>query len=586
MKNSYPQIRRLRPAAVWTLVAALAAAVAPAPIPTAAEPVLAAAEPVLTQTAQVADGPAGEGSPGHPIPVNVHDQIDYTLTVDIPPAAVGRPSYDVLFVLDWSDSLEWGYEWEDRQADKDNHQTARWRAGDTIRGLSLWMSQNYPDSRIALMALSSNARNSSDPADTYIQIDTDFVWAEAMGGVIDAAFDEAPDLLFDDVSVFMRAGNDKLAGASTTYGGSQPKQPGYGSPPVRTVKPRTDRSRIPVMVVMSDFQIGLGDFPHPPVAGGDWATVNAQAEVFRQNFPDGVLLGLRMDPAVERDEFPALITSRTHDEKMYDTFDPIGEPVRAWGWAQFKPGQTPSKHESVLRDLIQAKAPPPVYSGVLVDLLPAGLMYIRTEPGVYLENVDGRDQLSWRYPSLRPGRITVRFRAYVIGEGIFDNRVELRLTGQFPATFSSNTTYHRTGLEPVGPSLHLRQIVVERSLSPVQLPSAGHLQVADLGVPHHITTNSGVHQVGQTDFTDHALTDGDDPIHNLSVVVPQYYDYVGYVVTTTSADHDPADIQHGLIALDYGREREYWLTIYLRPAAVTLGEYSWDVHHNDFGMIA
>jgi hypothetical protein len=68
-------------------------------------------------------------------------------------------------------------------------------------------------------------------------------------------------------------------------------------------------------------------------------------------------------------------------------------------------------------------------------------------------------------------------------------------------------------------------------------------------------------------------------------IVPQYYEYVGHVATTTDVTHDPKDMQTNLTILDYGVNGEYWVTMYIRPKATKPGDHTWDFRTNKFGKI-
>jgi hypothetical protein len=115
------------------------------------------------------------------------------------------------------------------------------------------------------------------------------------------------------------------------------------------------------------------------------------------------------------------------------------------------------------------------------------------------------------------------------------------------------------------------------------------MQLDNTGVSRNITTESGAHGVGTTPFTDYRLTP--DPLtpnnlfYRVTDIVPQYYEYAGYVATTTDVAHDPKDLQTNLLILDYGVNAEYWVTMYIRPKATNPGDYTWDFRTNEFGKI-
>jgi hypothetical protein len=129
-------------------------------------------------------------------------------------------------------------------------------------------------------------------------------------------------------------------------------------------------------------------------------------------------------------------------------------------------------------------------------------------------------------------------------------------------------------------------MVVERSNSTVQVPGAGFITLTNNNVVYGVTTNSGVQGVGSTAFTDHVVVPSpSSAFFIVNDIVPQYYEYVGYVVTTFNTVHNPAAMSTGSIILDYGTSVQYWVTIYIRPRPGQPGDYTWDWRTNDFGSI-
>jgi hypothetical protein len=88
-----------------------------------------------------------------------------------------------------------------------------------------------------------------------------------------------------------------------------------------------------------------------------------------------------------------------------------------------------------------------------------------------------------------------------------------------------------------------------------------------------------------TPFTSYALAPSADPLWTVKDIVPQYYEYAGYVATATETAHKPSDAQTGPILLDVDASDEYWVTVYIKPMAAAPGDYTWDSHSNEFGQI-
>jgi len=149
--------------------------------------------------------------------------------------------------------------------------------------------------------------------------------------------------------------------------------------------------------------------------------------------------------------------------------------------------------------------------------------------------------------------------------------------------------------------LHVRQVLlpaVGETTLPTGLstPTMGYMTLTaylspDLSTPvstMNITTNSQIGDIPQY-FTDYKLAvDATKNVYGVNDIVPQYFKYAGYVLTTsittphsaTAMNTDPD------ILVDYSAmQTEYWLTIYLRPDTDTPIENLVIQATNQFGTI-
>jgi hypothetical protein len=547
--------------------------------------------PTATKTAKVvSSGQEGNGSAASPIAVNLGDEIEYKLSVNLPDIFQPKPQYDVLFVLDWSFSMNAGYE-EGQQATKngDEKWTARLKAKSTIMTLSKDMFGAYPGSRIAVMGLNSNDRNRNQPGYTHIQVDTNFVTSKDYSSVIEKAFTSKPSLKFDDVGMFLQAALDKMNGkVPATYGGNASPYPGGNPAPKVTIKPRTEiGKRIPVIVMISDFQYGMGDFSKQPYYGGNWDHFTTVADAFKRKYPQGILLAARADTIESTDEFKGKFGTQQHDIAMNNAFTNRGGTENnkpRWGWVKFEKGQSQEYQDSLLFELIKNKVPVPSTATQISDLLPKGLEYVKSEPGGTKTTVGGQDLVTWDLPSLPIGTTTVTVKAKVKEYGTFVNKADVAVKGH--DTITTNPTYHKATPPKLPAKLHLRQIILERANSTVELPPKGYLHLDTQGSSIGVTANSGVEGVGTTDFTEYviALTSASS-VYTITDIVPQYYEYVGHVTTTKNVAHDPAAAKGGDASVDFAANDEYWVTVYLKPQKTEPGNYTWDIHANDFGEV-
>lgn len=162
--------------------------------------------------------------------------------------------------------------------------------------------------------------------------------------------------------------------------------------------------------------------------------------------------------------------------------------------------------------------------------------------------------------------------------------------------------------------LHVRQIIRDPSTE-IVVPDEGYLTIRNtldstgsLTDFHAQVAVDSSKQETMGSFTTFAvetehLTDALDQV-NLSAVIPEFYQYVGYHLTDQTSD--PGGASHlstapvptpltGEVALsrsDIDNREEFWLTLYLKPVKDQTGTanktpqpYSWNYKHNELGEI-
>ncbi len=86
----------------------------------------------------------------------------------------------------------------------------------------------------------------------------------------------------------------------------------------------------------------------------------------------------------------------------------------------------------------------------------------------------------------------------------------------------------------------------------------------------NITTISQL-EIAPQNFTDYMLDIKNGDQYKVTDIIPQYFSYVGNVVTYKDTQHLVADMDEGPeVLVDYTDEGEAWVTIYLRPASEEL----------------
>jgi hypothetical protein len=560
--------------------------------------VLAAGVP--QKNAHVNNDAVKNGSSINPIPVQSGDDITYDIVVDKTSGV--EPIYDILFVLDWSSSMNTGYvSGTPTSPPSAANPSSRIMARDTIENLSQRIFEAYPGSRIAIMGLNSAGPDydlvTVDPKYTYLQIDTDFVGPDQYASVLQHAFDTPPAFNGDDNSTFLRAAIDKLSGNTATQygGGANPStaNPNPATVPAKKVLPRTNTTRTPMVIMISDFILDYRrDGYNNTAAYSQWAQFNSQVDRFKSTFSNGILITVRADNAHSK-YLANFFFKSAPDLRDTEMQTAINKGNGDFGWVKFTYGQTQTVQDNLVFNMLQSKAPPPPEFKV-IDQIPDGLTIQSTNPAA---TVSGQT-VTWDLKGQPAGQYTLTVVTKVSGpptsqSGNYENTALVQ--AECEADVNTNTTYHRPYSPPVNPTLHIRQIVIT-PISAVQKPLAGYFQLSNDNRIMPITGESGVHGQAATDYTEYQLTlSGTDNVYRVHDFIPQYYEFAGHYQNSGGAaanNHNtlsgliqPSSVQNGQIQLDYSKAGEYWLTIYIKPANLP-EDYTWSYASNDFGSIS
>lgn len=151
--------------------------------------------------------------------------------------------------------------------------------------------------------------------------------------------------------------------------------------------------------------------------------------------------------------------------------------------------------------------------------------------------------------------------------------------------------------------LHVRQIIMDKNAD-IVVPTEGFVvaknsstaisQAVVLSGEEKKTNPSS--EVGYTDFAVNIDDIGGNKTIDLSAVVPEFYEYQGYVATNSYGIHQSTQLKTGtyqynlLAGLSANPDIfEQWVTIYMKPKTNNTGlpqPYSWDYKLNDFKTIA
>ena len=377
---------------------------------------------------------ADNGTAESPVLVDPGDIIRYEIeltnerkiTVDDP------VKYDILFVLDWSESMEAWMFW-------DIPESARQYERDVMLDMFDFITIEYPDSRVSVMALNAQTGLTNNPVNTFIQFETDFLtpedyWDKGWRGIIDAAFNEDPRNTTEDLASFMRAARQKMSGLVFNYGNAN-----IGG--AKDIIPRKGDDldeRIPVIVFISDFQI-----PRSQSIGSSnyWTSVfKNHVDNYAQVFPNGILQTVRFDHRGNHSGGNVEYATEYFDRLMMNNISPAGRA--GWGFTKVELETDYTTALQLIKDDFTSLVPSVDKRGVLVtDFVPAGLIVNENSimpAGSYNSLMH---TVSWDLSEEEDGPITLSFDVTVgPGDATYVNVAALSYVEGYQT--QTNATYH------------------------------------------------------------------------------------------------------------------------------------------------
>ena len=378
---------------------------------------------------------AENGTASNPVEVSIGDLIHYSIsTVNEVDTVVVPVKYDVLFVLDWSGSMN----------------TSMNTGGDYAwayqRSITLDMCDfiisNCPGSRVAVMAMNAVLNCYYRQEYTNIQFQTDFLEAAAYAGQrpgIDAALMVSHAYIQDDNGSFLDAAIDKMAGVpGASYGG-----PSTGG--AVSVDPRTGSDldeRLPVIIHISDFQMTEEAGGMNASGARYWSEVmKGCADRLESLLPTGRLQTVRLDHS-----FNAAFSLSLYDGLMEDYLSPAGRAD--WGFTKVA-YNTPYDEAlaSVKEDFAAITTVEALQGTIINDPVPAGLavdVASISHGGVY---DPASHTITWDLTDEEAGEVTVGFDAIVseLTEVYVNSASAVFVDGSAGA---SNATYHQPLVAP------------------------------------------------------------------------------------------------------------------------------------------
>ena len=385
-------------------------------------------------------GAVDNGTSANPVQVQIGDDLTYQISIDNPGPQSQAPdvAYDVLFVVDWSNSMRVGAMTSAGSSAANGIMYAK----NISQSMSQYVLDNYPGSRVGLLGMYSTQANVYDINSTYIAsdtssrnspgVDTPFVGTMSdFNSQIAPLFNVAPLPQTDDVAVFLRAGIDKMQGLNTMVGSDTAYNP-------RSIIPRDDQTRIPVIVLISDFQVDQAISPNY------WTTrLKPQADRFASAYPSGILMTVRMDTDLNS-ALPttgAKFNTSAYDTLMKNNVAPYNYANRGWNFTKVDYNTSYDTALTNFRNAFTSNVtppPPPALPSTVTDTVPDGLTIVSTDPAA---TIDGQT-VTWDMDQLPAGDTVLTVKTQVAEDGTFNNTAHIATWNEDP--YDTNTTYHKT----------------------------------------------------------------------------------------------------------------------------------------------
>lgn len=236
---------------------------------------------------------------------------------------------------------------------------------------------------------------------------------------------------------------------------------------------------------------------------------------------------------------------------------------------------------------------------VMTDSIPIGLTFNPEVDKVWLEYVEISNYIYQNgILSINLGDISINnpkvisFTARVNSDAYnkyITNTVDLIGTNGHAIAFSEEIY-----IKSLTRFIHIRQIILEENQM-IQKPALGYIKIfivnpttwVDVKNIYNVAAYSGSDS-NETLYSDYQLImDLDYKGCLVSIITPQYYQYDGYLLTTTAEEnHNPLNKKMSSdIHLDYDLVNEYWLTVYLKPIVTNRDLFKWNTKVNKFGTI-
>lgn len=258
----------------------------------------------------------------------------YTIEMKYPQeGAVPASSFDIVFAMDWSNSMNHSYTHAPPPligiSEPVLPNCARLMAKDTIINVCADLFDDFPESRICLLGMNVPAAYNltTDVSKVYMDENTGFVGKNEYATKIQNAFSRTPTNSADSPVVFATVARQILDG-------------------------RADKSRTPVLILISDYQICANNTPSAIAAANTYWDVNMsnEADAFHATYPTGRLLAIRSDHYGNVSYQDGLNMNNTANEKMSNSFIKYNH----WAWMTLNPDNFTNANAQIKAMIVHA----------------------------------------------------------------------------------------------------------------------------------------------------------------------------------------------------------------------------------------
>jgi hypothetical protein len=402
----------------------------------------AATDPVKNAYLNGATVPAN-GTTTNPVIVDVGEQIKYQITANTSKETTTKNGhYDFLIMYNSSATMNQTI----------NNTSAIHNASKLAQDLPNLIFAEYPDSRVALLGLSSGGADNNRYDANYLfpQGDTDFItktqYAANPKLINDATLHTNSVINKPDNAAFLQAGVNKMRGLTIVnyWGAYQSK----GMIPRKAVFGQNLAERTPVILFISDFimtEASHSVYNNTKLVWGQnrpyWSDcMKNEADKFHQAFPAGILHTVRLEHRLSSNSSGINFTSSVYDNLMLNN---VAIPDRGWGFTKI-PLNTPYNTilANVKNDFFGKVSAPAAMGTIITDKVPEGLavdVSSISHGGSYSPQTR---TITWNLIGNEGAEnVTVSFNTTVTEPSRFYNTANILSSNG--TSFKTNTTYHR-----------------------------------------------------------------------------------------------------------------------------------------------